>query len=144
MVLFISALIVNILTDKSNLNLEAYPHRVAGLTKTYSTFPISSFRNNSSHFILFAVPFLTALLNRLARSRARQDLSTLRALCIEGEALAPSSFFALLKGLALMKKKGFLDNVLVAHYASIDVEEKLHGFKEHVFLSTPEIQGEMA
>lgn len=96
---------------------------------------------NSSHFILFAVPFLTALLNRLALSRARQGLPTLKALCIEGEALAPASLSSLLKGLALMKKKGFLDNVLVAHYASLGSEEKLHGFKEHVFSVASDPQG---
>ena len=86
-------------------------------------------------------PFLAALLRRLARSRAKLGLPTLRALCIEAEALAPPSLAALLKGLALMKRKGFLDNVLVAHYGSVEDKEKLHGFKERVFLAAPDNGG---
>ena len=41
---------------------------------------------NASHFILLMGPFLAALLRRLARSRAKLGLPTLRALCIEADA----------------------------------------------------------
>jgi hypothetical protein len=87
---------------------------------------------NSAHFILFIVPFLTAVLQRLAKARERRALPTLRALCIEAECLAPGNLAMLLGGLSKMKERGFLDNVLVAHYHSLGDPEELHGFREHI------------
>lgn len=87
---------------------------------------------NSAHFILFIVPFLAVILNRMGRIREREGLATLKVLCIEAESMTASNLSALLKGLSLMKAKGYLDNVLVAHYSSIRDPEKLHGFKEHI------------
>jgi hypothetical protein len=87
---------------------------------------------NSAHFVLFIVPFLAALLKRMGRIREKEGLPTLKALCIEAESMTPKNLAALLKGLSAMKAKGYLDNVLVAHYASIRDPEKLSGFKEHI------------
>ncbi len=96
---------------------------------------------NSAHFILFVVPFLTALLNRLARYRKGLGLKTLRALCVEAETLTVPNLAALLKGLARMKAEGYLDNVLVAHYMSLGETRLLSGFQEHVLLSqTPDAE----
>lgn len=93
---------------------------------------------NSAHFILFIVPFLAAVVNRLARARERAGYPTLQALCVEAESLTPENLSMLLKGLAAMKQRGFLDNVLVAHYHSIRNPEKLFGFKEHILESGAE------
>lgn len=93
---------------------------------------------NSAHFILFIVPFLAAVVNRLARARERAGYPTLQALCIEAESLTPENLSMLLKGLAAMKQRGFLDNVLVAHYHSIRNPGKLFGFKEHILESGAE------
>jgi hypothetical protein len=87
---------------------------------------------NSAHFILFIVPFLTAILRRLAKARERRALPTLRALCIEAECLTESNLAVLLKGLSKMKERGLLDNALVAHYHSLRDPAKLHGFREHI------------
>ena len=87
---------------------------------------------NSAHFILFIVPFLAVILNRIGRVREREGLSTLKVLCIEAEAMTTSNLAALLKGLSVMKAKGYWDNVLVAHYTSIRDPGKLSGFKEHI------------
>lgn len=91
---------------------------------------------NSAHFVIFIVPFLAALIQRLARTRGKTGLPTLKALCIEAESLTPENLMALLKGLGSMKAGGVLDNVLVAHYHSLKDSEKLSGFKEHVLEST--------
>ena len=91
---------------------------------------------NSAHFVIFIVPFLAALIQRLARTREKTGLPTLKALCIEAESLTPANLSALLKGLASMKAKGVLDNVLVAHYHSFKDPYKLSGFKEHVLEKT--------
>lgn len=88
---------------------------------------------NSAHFILFIVPFLAVLLKRMGRIREREGLPTLKVLCIEAESMTPKNLVALLKGLSVMKAKGYLDNVLVAHYTSIRDPQKLSGFKEHIF-----------
>ena len=87
---------------------------------------------NSAHFILFIVPFLAVLLKRMSRNREREGLPTLKVLCVEAESMTPNNLVALLRGLSVMKAKGYLDNVLVAHYASIRDPEKLFGFKEHI------------
>lgn len=87
---------------------------------------------NSAHFIMFIVPFLAVVLNRIGRVREREGLSTLKVLCIEAEAMTTSNLAALLKGLSVMKAKGYLDNVLVAHYTSMRDPERLSGFKEHI------------
>lgn len=87
---------------------------------------------NSAHFILFVVPFLTALLNRLARLREKAGQPTLKALCVEAESMTPDNLVVLLKGLSVMKRHGYLDNVLVAHYGSIRDRRKLSGFKETI------------
>lgn len=87
---------------------------------------------NSAHFILFIVPFLIALVRRMARCRERIGLPTLKALCIEAESLTPANLSVLLRGLALLKQGGFLDHALVAHYHSVRDPEKLYGFSEHV------------
>ncbi len=87
---------------------------------------------NAAHFVLFVAPFLTALVQRLARVRERQGRPTLKALCIEAEALTPSSLDALLRGLAALKARGRLDHALVAHYRSVRDPARLHGFTEHV------------
>ncbi|GJL78818.1 MAG: hypothetical protein NPINA01_18070 [Nitrospinaceae bacterium] len=87
---------------------------------------------NSAHFIIFIVPFMVALINRMAAVRKESGLPTLRALCIEAESLTPGNLRALLKGLATMKKRGGIDNVLVAHYHSVRDAEKLFGFQEHI------------
>ena len=87
---------------------------------------------NSAHFILFIVPFLTAMLRRLAKARERRALPTLRALCIEAESLTPENLAVLLKGLSKMKDRGFLDNALVAHYHSLRDPTELCGFREHI------------
>jgi DNA repair exonuclease SbcCD ATPase subunit len=87
---------------------------------------------NSAHFVLFIVPFLAVILNRMGRIREKEGLATLKVLCIEAESMTAANLSALLKGLSLMKAKGYLDNVLVAHYSSIRDPEKLHGFKEHI------------
>jgi len=87
---------------------------------------------NSAHFILFVVPFLAALIKRLADVREKSGLPTLKALCIEAESLTPGNLTALLQGLAAMREKGHLDNVLVAHYHSLGDAEKLWGFQEHI------------
>ncbi|MFQ5443122.1 MAG: hypothetical protein ACE5EK_00770, partial [Nitrospinales bacterium] len=87
---------------------------------------------NSAHFILFIVPFLTALLNRLARVRERVGKPTLKALCVEAESMTPDNLEVLLHGLSIMKRHGYLDNVLVAHYSSIRDRRKLSGFKETI------------
>jgi hypothetical protein len=91
---------------------------------------------NSAHFVIFIVPFLAALIQRLARTREKTGLPTLKALCIEAESLTPANLSALLKGLKQMKKKGVLDNVLVAHYHSLRNPKKLSGFQEHVLEET--------
>jgi hypothetical protein len=91
---------------------------------------------NSAHFILFIVPFLAALIKRLADVREKSGLPTLKALCIEAESLTPENLTALLKGLAGMKANGSLDNVLVAHYHSLGDPEKLCGFREHILEET--------
>ncbi len=91
---------------------------------------------NSAHFILFMAPLLTALVNRLARVREQAGLPTLKALCIEAESLTQENLSALLRGLSQMKSRGLLDNVLVAHYASVDDPENLHDFSQHI-LATP-------
>ncbi len=96
---------------------------------------------NSAHFIFFVVPFLTALLARLARAREKEGLPTLKALCIEAESMTPGNLSVLLRGLSVMRAKGRLDNALVAHYASLRDPEKLHGFKEHI-LSAPGTAGQ--
>jgi gas vesicle protein len=93
---------------------------------------------NSAHFVLFIVPLLTALLNRMGRVRERAGLATLKVLCIEAESMSASNLIGLLKGLSLMKAKGFLDNALVAHYTSIRDPAKLHGFKEHILTAEGE------
>jgi len=87
---------------------------------------------NSAHFVIFIVPFLAALIQRLARTREKSGLPTLKALCIEAESLTPANLSALLKGLANMKARRALDNVLVAHYHSLRSAEKLSGFQEHI------------
>ena len=87
---------------------------------------------NSAHFILFIVPFLTAILQRLAKARKRRALPTLRALCIEAECLTPGNLAVLLGGLSKMKERGFLDNALVAHYHSLRDPRELYGFREHI------------
>jgi hypothetical protein len=87
---------------------------------------------NSAHFVIFIVPFLAALIQRLARTRDKTGLPTLKALCIEAESLTPANLSALLKGLKHMKEKGVLDNVLVAHYHSLRDPKKLSGFQEHI------------
>jgi hypothetical protein len=87
---------------------------------------------NSAHFVLFLAPFLTVLVNRLARMRRKAGRNTLRALCIEAEALAPDNVVLLLKSLSALKERGLLDNVLVAHYNSLWGSEKWHGFVETV------------
>jgi hypothetical protein len=87
---------------------------------------------NSAHFILFIVPFLSALMKRMADVREKSGLPTLKALCIEAESLTPGNLMALLQGLAGMKARGSLDNVLVAHYHSVGDPEKLWGFQEHI------------
>ncbi len=91
---------------------------------------------NSAHFVLFIVPFLAALIQRLAQTREKSGLPTLKALCIEAESLTPANLSALLKGLANMKVRGVLDNVLVAHYHSLQGTEKLSGFREHILEET--------
>ncbi len=91
---------------------------------------------NSAHFVIFIVPFLAALIQRLARTRDKTGLPTLKALCIEAESLTPANLSALLQGLAKMQAKGVLDNVLVAHYHSLGDPDKLSGFKEHVLEKT--------
>jgi DNA repair exonuclease SbcCD ATPase subunit len=91
---------------------------------------------NSAHFVIFIVPFLAALIQRLARTREKTGLPTLKALCIEAESLTPANLSALLKGLAKMKAKGVFDNVLVAHYHSFRDPDKLSGFQEHVLEKT--------
>ncbi|MCH8208810.1 MAG: hypothetical protein IIA62_07160 [Nitrospinae bacterium] len=96
---------------------------------------------NSAHFVLFIVPFLTALINRLALVREREGLPTLRALCIEAGPMSPHSVSQLLEGLAAMREKGLLDNVLVAHYRTIGKREDLHGFREHVLFDESNEQG---
>jgi hypothetical protein len=87
---------------------------------------------NSAHFVMFVAPFLTAAINRLARVREKLRLPTVRALCVEAEALTPANLILLLQGLAEMRRAGFLDNVLVAHYCSLRDPAKLCGFKEHI------------
>lgn len=87
---------------------------------------------NSAHFILFIVPFLAVLLQRMSRNREREGLPTLKVLCIEAESMTRKNLIALLRGLSVMKAKGYLDNVLVAHYSSIRDPDKLSGFKEHI------------
>jgi|GEM_PF-2586845 len=87
---------------------------------------------NSAHFVLFIVPFLVALMKRIADVRKSSGLPTLKALCIEAESLTPGNLTALLRGLRDMKEKGGFDNVLVAHYQSIKDTKKLWGFQEHV------------
>lgn len=87
---------------------------------------------NAAHFILFIVPFLTAVVNRMACVREKSGLPTLKALCIEAESLTPNNLAALLKGLSRMKAEGYLDNVLVAHYHSVKDPGKLYGFQEHI------------
>lgn len=87
---------------------------------------------NSAHFVLFMVPFLTAILNRLARVRSNSGFPTFKALCIEGESLTPGNLCALLKGLSLMKESGFIDQALVAHYRSVEESENLSGFTQHI------------
>ncbi|KMP11531.1 hypothetical protein UR09_03055 [Candidatus Nitromaritima sp. SCGC AAA799-A02] len=87
---------------------------------------------NSAHFVLFVVPFLTAILNRLAVLRQTAGSPTLKALCIEAESLTPQNLSALLRGLALMKKEGSIDHALVAHYRSVKKPDQLFGFKEHI------------
>jgi len=91
---------------------------------------------NSAHFVIFIVPFLAALIQRLARTREKSGLPTLKALCVEAESLTPANLVALLKGLANMKARGALDNVLVAHYHSLRSAEKLSGFQEHILEAT--------
>jgi len=91
---------------------------------------------NSAHFVIFIVPFLAALIQRLAHTREKSGLPTLKALCIEAESLTPANLSALLKGLANMKARGALDNVLVAHYHSLRSAEKLSGFQEHILEET--------
>ncbi|MBI4384138.1 MAG: hypothetical protein HY579_08915 [Nitrospinae bacterium] len=95
---------------------------------------------NSAHFIFFIVPFLTALVGRLARAREKAGLPTLKALCIEAESMTPGNLAVLLRGLSVMKARGRLDNALVAHYVSLRDPEKLSGFKEHI-LSAPTRRG---
>lgn len=87
---------------------------------------------NSAHFIIFIAPFLAALMNRLARTREKYGLPTLKALCVEAECLTPGNLKALLGGLAKIKEQGAIDNVLVAHYHSLRDPEKLSGFEEHI------------
>lgn len=94
---------------------------------------------NSAHFTLFIVPFLAVLLKRMGRVREREDLPTLKVLCIEAESMTPKNLVLLLKGLSVMKAKGYLDNVLVAHYTSIRDTRKLSGFKEHILEKGEEI-----
>ncbi len=91
---------------------------------------IPFFTINSGHFVLFIVPFLATLVARLARVRKKGR--TLRALCIEAEALTPSNLKILLEGLSKMKEAGYLDNILVAHYTSVKDPTALHGFCEHI------------
>lgn len=91
---------------------------------------------NSAHFVIFIVPFLVALIMRLARERDKMGLPTLKALCIEAESLTPENLAALLKGLKQMKQKGVLDNVLVAHYHSLRDTDQLSGFQEHILGET--------
>jgi hypothetical protein len=91
---------------------------------------------NSAHFILFIVPFLAALIQRLADVREKSGLPTLKAVCIEAESLTPGNLTALLQGLASMKARGSLDNVLVAHYHTVGESEKLWGFQEHILKET--------
>ncbi|VAX29635.1 hypothetical protein MNBD_NITROSPINAE05-117, partial [hydrothermal vent metagenome] len=55
---------------------------------------------NSAHFVIFIVPFLAALIQRLARTRDKTGLPTLKALCIEAESLTPDNLRALLQGLS--------------------------------------------
>lgn len=93
---------------------------------------------NSAHFIIFIVPFLVAVINRMAQIREREGRPTLKALCIEAESMTPENLEKLLKGLAAMKRGGHLDNVLVAHYHSIRDPGKLHGFKEHILRPEPD------
>ncbi len=92
---------------------------------------------NSAHFVIFIVPFLAALIGRLARTRDKIGLPTLKALCIEAESLTPDNLSALLRGLANMKERGMIDNVLVAHYHSVREADKLFGFVEHILEETP-------
>jgi hypothetical protein len=77
-------------------------------------------------------PCLATLVARLARLREKADKRTLRALCIEAEALTPGNLEILLKGLSRMKDAGYVDNVLVAHYSSVKDPALLHGFHEHI------------
>ncbi|PIR00049.1 MAG: hypothetical protein COV66_08075 [Nitrospinae bacterium CG11_big_fil_rev_8_21_14_0_20_45_15] len=93
---------------------------------------IPLFTINSGHFMLFIVPFLATLVARLARLREKAGKRTLRALCIEAEALTPGNLEILLNGLSRMKDAGYVDNVLVAHYSSVKDPALLHGFHEHI------------
>lgn len=111
------------------LNLRG-PHFEMGWNRDGKVIPFQTM--NSAHFILFIVPFLAALMKRLADVREKSGLPTLKALCIEAESLTPENLTALLKGLAGMKAKGSLDNVLVAHYHSLGDPGKLCGFQEHI------------
>ena len=98
---------------------------------------IISFKTiNSAHFVLFIAPFLTALMNRMERTREKSGLPTLKALCIEAECLTPGNLQVLLKGLAKIKKRGALDNVLVTHHHSVRDPEKLYGFEEHILVES--------
>ncbi len=111
------------------LNLRG-PHFEMGWNREGKVIPFQTM--NSAHFILFIVPFLAALIKRLANVREKSGLPTLKALCIEAESLTPVNLTALLKGLAGMKANGSLDNVLVAHYHSLGDATKLWGFQEHI------------
>jgi len=95
---------------------------------------------NSAHFILFIVPFLMAMLRRLAKARERRALPTLLALCIEAESLTPENLSVLLRALSKMKERGFLDNALVAHYHSLRDPSDLYGFREHILTEDPPLQ----
>ncbi|MCH7623237.1 MAG: hypothetical protein IIB46_04060 [Nitrospinae bacterium] len=115
------------------LNLSG-KHFEMGWNRDGKIIPFSTI--NAAHFVIFIVPFLAALIQRLARTREKSGLPTLKALCIEAESLTPANLAALLKGLATMKARGALDNVLVAHYHSLRDTEKLSGFQEHILEET--------
>lgn len=115
------------------LNLEGR-HFEMGWNREGKIIPIKTI--NSAHFIIFIVPFLTALIQRLNRTRNKIGLPTLKALCIEAESLTPDNLRALLRGLSDMKSRGVLDNALVAHYHSLRDPDKLSGFREHILENT--------
>ena len=123
--------ILKLIGNEYDFALDLHGHRFEmGWNREGKIIPLQTI--NSAHFIIFIVPFLAALVRRMACIREKAGLPTLKALCIEAESLTPANLSALLKGLAVMKQKGFIDNVLVAHYHSVRDPEQLFGFREHI------------